>query len=156
MKRTRKKGVLTTRLLRHFYEEDPNPDSFRKLEICKEIERKCNETLSVKDVTTHFSDKMYRESKKNVAKSASREKSERELFMLKNLWSKSNGKMLGRSDENIIGILKQTSLTYDEISQWIGQQRYKMKRKKNAEVSGNEVVMSYMVDNLFSMQTLDE
>jgi hypothetical protein len=155
MKRTRKKSVLTTRLLRHFYAEDPHPDLARKREICKEIETQCNESLSVKDVTTHFNDKMYREAKKNVAKSASRDKSERELFLLKNLWKKSDGKMLGRSHHCIIEILKKTALTYDEISQWIGQQRYKIKRKKKDDISDIKFVMPYVLEDLFSIQTLD-
>ena len=137
-KRSKKKSVESTRFLKNEFSKNHCP-SHEELEVIQQtLLDKTGEFVDSKILRDHFQEKRYREKKKqeryllaknNREEKSKRNKSDRELILLKAAWKQTEGVCPLQSSGLVRTILDKTTLTYSEIAQWYGQQRHILKHK---------------------------
>ena len=135
MKRSRKKSVEATRLLRELYAEDPNPCPAKLEAWCDLVRERCPDRLDARDLAVHFSEKRTRERAKRAKREAGRQpktKTPLEQQQLAIAWRQTCGACPARSSRVVHELTSSTSLTYEDIAQWYGQRRFKMKHAARA------------------------
>lgn len=144
-RRTRKKTVEVTRLLRRLFYQHKHSTEDEIQQICEIVRRECDEEISAHDVKIHFRDKVYRECRKKLTRDTARHKNTFDISKLHALWKTSGGKMPARGDAAVLKLVSETHMSYDEVSQWFGQQRYKLKQAKSKQQCRKNVLMPYLL-----------
>ena len=130
-KKSKKKGIAATRLLRQLYKTCPNPTIDEMSNVQRQILDSSGELVELNAIRIHFQEMRYRHSRQNgkpVARQK-RTKSSDDIHLLQRLFHDTFG-VVPRADCPLLcHVLQCTTLTREEIAQWYGQERSKLKKK---------------------------
>jgi hypothetical protein len=138
LKPSKKKSVETTRFLKCEFNKNPNPGEEELSVIQEKLFRETQEFVDLKKLRDHFQEKRYRERKKLQNKlnpiqkqqpRERREKSDHELTLLRQAWIQCGHVCPSQNSDIVKTILAKTLLTYNDVSQWFGQQRHILKSR---------------------------
>ena len=131
-----RKSIAAVRLLRVLYDEIAvHPVTDAQVDAAaRQVHIQCGEVLSAHAVRHHFNSRWYRERRKHGqtyepydVPVLPRVKSDYDIERLRDLWDEHDGQCPTRNSAAVRKLLTETDMSYGDVAQWFGQQRYRSK-----------------------------